>query len=186
LSLNDGCTATYTGGSGTDALKFSFTLVAGQNISSLTATAVNLNSATIADRAGNAANLSLSGLTAGPEADIAAPLINSIVESPSSAGQNTSGLIATGTNLNGPSVGVGTSNRAAVAFDAPTLGYSPNSYPQGTSVSLTDGKQSAVLALLGSYMSASFAMRSDYNGGTVVTAQADTGDPTLLAGSHHT
>ena len=62
LTLNDGGTATYTGGSGTDALTFSYTVAAGQNTSALTATAANLNGATITDSGGNAANLSLSGL----------------------------------------------------------------------------------------------------------------------------
>ena len=43
-------------------------------------TAVNLNSATITDGAGNAANLSISGLTqTGPQIDSATPVINSIV-----------------------------------------------------------------------------------------------------------
>ena len=74
LTLNDGGTATYSGGSGTKALTFSYTVGAGQNTSALTATAVNLNSATITDGAGNAANLSLSGLTqSGPQIDTAAP-----------------------------------------------------------------------------------------------------------------
>ena len=59
LTLNDGGTATYSGGSGTNALTFSYTVGAGQNTSDLTVTAVNLNAATITDGAGNAANLSL-------------------------------------------------------------------------------------------------------------------------------
>ena len=37
LTLNDGGMATYTGGSGTDALTFSYTVGAGQNTSSLSA-----------------------------------------------------------------------------------------------------------------------------------------------------
>ena len=70
LTLNDGGTATYGGGSGTNALTFSYTVAAGQNTSALAATAVNLNSATIEDGAGNAANLSLTGLTqSGPQID---------------------------------------------------------------------------------------------------------------------
>ena len=74
LTLNDGGTATYSGGSGTSALTFSYTVGAGQNTAALTATAVNLNSATITDGAGNAANLSLSGLTqSGPQIDTTAP-----------------------------------------------------------------------------------------------------------------
>ena len=83
LTLNDGGTATYTGGSGTNALTFSYTVAAGQNTPALTATAVNLNSATITDGAGNAANLSISGLTqTGPQIDTTTPTITSIVESP--------------------------------------------------------------------------------------------------------
>ena len=84
LTLNDGATATYTGGSGTSALTFSYTVAAGQNTSDLTATAVNLNSATITDGAGNAANLSLSGLTqTGPQIDTTTPTVSSLVESSS-------------------------------------------------------------------------------------------------------
>jgi len=55
-------------------LTFSYIIGAGQNASALTAAAVNLNSASITDGAGNAANLSLSGLTQnGPQIDTTAP-----------------------------------------------------------------------------------------------------------------
>ena len=85
LTLNDGGTATYSGGSGTSALTFSYTVGAGQNTSALAATAVNLNAATITDGAGNAASLSLSGLTqSGPQIDTTAPAVSSLVESPAS------------------------------------------------------------------------------------------------------
>ena len=57
LTLNDGGTATYTGGSGTNALTFSYTVGAGQNTADLAVTAVNLGTATVKDGAGNAANL---------------------------------------------------------------------------------------------------------------------------------
>ena len=86
LTLNDGGTATYTSGSGTNALTFSYTVGAGQNTAALAATAVNLNSATITDGAGNAANLSLSGLTqSGPQIDTITPTITSLAESPRAA-----------------------------------------------------------------------------------------------------
>ena len=89
LTLNDGGTATYTGGSGTSALTFSYTVAAGQSTSGLTATAVNLNSATIKDGAGNAANLSLTALTqTGPQIDTTTPTISSLTESPSSGDLN--------------------------------------------------------------------------------------------------
>ena len=60
LTLNDGGTATYTGGSDRhQSLTFSYTVAAGENTSDLAVSAVNLNGATIKDGAGNA--LSLSG-----------------------------------------------------------------------------------------------------------------------------
>ena len=73
LKLNDGGTATYIGGSGTNALTFSYTVAAGQNTAALAVTTVNLNGATITN-GGNAANLSLAGLTqTGPQIDTIAP-----------------------------------------------------------------------------------------------------------------
>ena len=74
LTLNDGGSATYSGGSGSNALRFSYTVAAAQNSAGLTATAVNLNAATISDGAGNAASLSLSRLTqTGPQIDTTMP-----------------------------------------------------------------------------------------------------------------
>src|SRR5262249_31910065 len=74
LALNDGGTATYVGGSGSSALTFSYAVAAGQNTAALAATAGNLDGATIKDGGGNAAHLSLSGLSqTGPEVDTSAP-----------------------------------------------------------------------------------------------------------------
>ena len=79
LSLNDGGTATYVSGSGTNALTFSYTVLAGQNVADLMLTAVNLNGATVQDGAGNAANLSLSGLSQGsPQIDTTTPTVSSV------------------------------------------------------------------------------------------------------------
>ncbi len=58
LALNDGGIATYTGGSGTTALTFSYTVAAGQNTSDLVVSSFNLNGATVKDGAGNVADLS--------------------------------------------------------------------------------------------------------------------------------
>ena len=70
LTLNDGGTATYTGGSGTKALTFSYTVGStNSSVSSLAITAVNLPSGvTIEDSSGNAADMngadtSFSGLS---------------------------------------------------------------------------------------------------------------------------
>ena len=69
LSLNDGGIATYTGGSGSDALTFSYTITASNtNVTSLVVTAINPNGATIEDAAGDSASLSLVGVTqTGPQ-----------------------------------------------------------------------------------------------------------------------
>jgi hypothetical protein len=67
LSLNDGGTASYTGGSGTNALTFSYTVASGQSTANLTVTRVNLpNGAAVQDAvSGNNANLSGADVTFG-------------------------------------------------------------------------------------------------------------------------
>ncbi len=113
LTLNDGGTATYTSGSGTNALTFSYTVAAGQNTAALAATAVNLNGATITDGAGNAANLSLTGLTqTGPQIDTTTPAITSLVESPASGDLNAGKTVTLTLNL---------SEAVTVAGGTPTL-----------------------------------------------------------------
>ena len=59
-------------------------MAAGQNAASLAATALNLpTGVTIADSAGNAASLSLSGLTqSGPQIDTTTPAVTAIADSP--------------------------------------------------------------------------------------------------------
>ena len=83
LTLNDGGTATYTGGSGTGALTFSYTVAAGQNTADLAVTAANLNGATVVDGAGNAANLA--GAVTSPsgtlQIDTTTPSVSSVVAS---------------------------------------------------------------------------------------------------------
>ncbi len=75
LTLNDGGVATFASGSGTNSLTFSYTVLAGQNTSALTITAINLPSgATIQTAGGLTANLSLTGLMqSGPQIDTLAP-----------------------------------------------------------------------------------------------------------------
>ena len=84
LALNDGGTATYTGGSGSTALTFSYTVGASDaTVSALAVTAVNLlNGAKITDAAGNPANLSaalvtFTGLQIDPPTVPVAPTISS-------------------------------------------------------------------------------------------------------------
>ena len=98
LTLNDGGTASYTGGSGSTALTFSYTVAAGQNTADLVVSALNLNGATIADGGGNAANLS--GATNSNPAgtlqiDTTAPTIASIVATGTGI-TNGTGTVSTG------------------------------------------------------------------------------------------
>ena len=58
LSLNNGSTASYDGGSGTAALTFSNIVGAGHDVSDLAVTSFHLNGATLLDAASNSANLS--------------------------------------------------------------------------------------------------------------------------------
>ena len=84
LTLNDGGTATYASGSGTNALTFNYTVAAGQNTASPRRDrAQPADRRTITDGAGNAANLSLSGLTqSGPQIDTTTPAVTAIADSP--------------------------------------------------------------------------------------------------------
>ena len=109
LTLNDGGTATYAGGSGGTSLTFTYTVLAGQNASSLAVTAINLpNGAAIKNSAGTAATLSLSGLTqAGPQIDTVAPL------APTISGDSVNGSVVT---LNGKAE----ANSTVTVFDGGT------------------------------------------------------------------
>jgi hypothetical protein len=64
LSLNDGGTATYLSGSGTNALVFGYSVLVGQYTPNLAVTAFNLpNGATVKDGAGNNANVNGAAVT---------------------------------------------------------------------------------------------------------------------------
>ena len=69
LTLNNDGVATFSGGSGSTSLTFSYTVAASNtDVAALTVTAVNLNGGSIEDGAGNNANLALSGLSqTGPQ-----------------------------------------------------------------------------------------------------------------------
>ncbi|WP_424594658.1 beta strand repeat-containing protein [Bradyrhizobium sp.] len=79
LSLSNGGTASYTGGTGT-ALTFSYTVGAGQDTGDLAVTSFNLNGATLQDAANN--NAVLSGAVSNPagalQIDTTAPTVTSI------------------------------------------------------------------------------------------------------------
>ena len=86
LSLNDGGTATYKSGSGTNVLNFSYTVGAlgsGQNAAALAINGVNLNGATVYDSNNPADTADLTGVTAftaGPQVDTTAPTVSSVAD----------------------------------------------------------------------------------------------------------
>ncbi len=83
LTLNDGGTATYTGGSGSSALTFSYTVGAGQNTADLAVTAYNANGGTISNGAGTAATMT--GAVTNPagtlQIDTTTPAVSSVTTS---------------------------------------------------------------------------------------------------------
>jgi len=101
LKLNDGGTATYTGGSGTNVLSFTYKTAAGQNTSDLTVTGVNLGTATVKGSAGGIANLTsaVSNPAGTLRIDTTRPMVTSVAASGSgiSAG---SGVVGVGKVVN--------------------------------------------------------------------------------------
>src|SRR5262249_23985758 len=119
LTLNDGGVATYTGGSGTNALIFSYTVAAGQNTSDLAVTAVNLNSATVHDGAGNAA--SLAGAVTNPSGTLQIDTTASTVSSVTTSGSGItsgSGTLGTGSVV---TLTLNLNEAVTVAGGTPTL-----------------------------------------------------------------
>ena len=101
LTLNDGGTANYTGGSGTNALTFTYTVANGQNTSALAVTALN---GTISDLDGHplsTTNLpaSVAGVTIGSN-PTSNPILDSIIESPSKGDLNAGKTVTLTLNLN--------------------------------------------------------------------------------------
>ncbi len=86
LLLNDGGTADYFGGTGTDTLTFRQTVAPGQNASNLALNNVDLNGGTIRDAAGNDVDLATTNglLSNGPQIDTIAPTVTGITTSPAS------------------------------------------------------------------------------------------------------
>ena len=103
LTLNDGGTASYVSGTGTSALVFSYTILAGQNTADLAITGSSLNGGTITDAAGNTADLAAAvtnpaGVlqidTAVPTIAIAGPIAG---DGTVNASEAATGFIITGT-----------------------------------------------------------------------------------------
>src|SRR5205807_1911501 len=106
LQLNVGGTlvqANYASGSGSNALVFTYTILAGQidaNGIGINANALSLNSGTITDAAGNPATLTAAAVTdnASFKVDTTAPTINSFTDNHNGANFN---ITVTATDLSG-------------------------------------------------------------------------------------
>ena len=171
LTLNDGGTATYTSGSGSNALTFSYTVAAGQNISSLAATAVNLNAGTIADAVGNTANLSLAGLgQTGPQIDTIAPSVSSLIESPSS------GELAAGQTV---TLTLNMSEAVTVAGGIPTLSLNNGGTATYTSGSGTSALTFTYMVGAGQNTSDLAVTGIDVNAATISDTAGNTADLSL-------
>ncbi len=119
MQLSDGGVATYTSGSGTSALTFSYLVTAGQNTADLAVDHVLLNAGTIHDLAGN--ELTLPGGTINPtgtlQIDTHAPDIAAVSASPAS------GAIGAGQSV---AITVAFGEAVAVSSGTPTLSLNDN------------------------------------------------------------
>ncbi len=138
LSLNNGGTASYSGGTGT-ALTFSYTVGAGQDIGDLAVTSFNPNGATLQDAAGN--NASLSGAVSNPagtlQIDTTAPAVTSVVTSGLGIDGGGNGDLNAGHVV---TLTVNMSEAVTVAGGTPTLSLNNGgtaSYSGGTGTALT-------------------------------------------------
>ena len=138
LSLNNGGTASYSGGTGT-ALTFSYTVGAGQDIGDLAVTSFNPNGATLQDAAGN--NASLSGAVSNPagtlQIDTTAPAVTSVVTSGLGIDGGGNGDLNAGHVV---TLTVNLSEAVTVAGGTPTLSLNNGgtaSYSGGTGTALT-------------------------------------------------
>ena len=170
LTLNNGDTATYTGGSGTDALTFSYKVPTGQSTSNLAMTAMHLNSSTIEDGAGNVANLAAvtdATVAAGAALELATAYSGTVVF----AGPTGTLKIDDSSTFNGKiggqlAIGDVIDLSDVTAGAKATLRYS--GHASAGTLTVSDGTHTDNIALLGHYSLGNFTASSDGHGGTLV------------------
>ena len=149
LALNDGGTATYVGGSGTNTLTFAYTVAAGQNTTDLTVT--GFSGATVLDAAGNPLALPIAAInpagvlaisTATPTITVTAVAANDIVN----LNKATAGFAIKGTTTsveNGQIVSLAISNAANQQIGTYSATVSGNAWsaavPASTLLLVADG-----------------------------------------------
>ena len=174
LTLNDGGTATYVSGSGTDTLVFAYTVAAGNsNVASLAATAANLNGATIANSANAQANLARAAMTqSGPQIDTTTPSITAIAESPAT------GDLGVGKTV---SFTVDLSDAVTVSGGAPTLTLNDGGTATYVSGSGTRALVFAYTVMAGNSNVASLAATAvNLNGATIANGASAKADLSLI------
>ena len=191
LLLNDGGIATYASGSGTQTLTFEYTVPSSQGTSDLRVIGDILPSPTaIQDLAGNAADLSAAGadlhsnggpttttptisttLTGTQQAELFGP---SSVNVTFASGATGSLISHASSQFTGTIAGLNSSDPfnkidlADIAFGSnTTVAYLASSADTGT-LTVSDGTNTANIALLGQYSPTSFNIASDGHGGTMV------------------
>ena len=191
LLLNDGGTATYASGSGTQALTFKYTVPSSQGTSDLRVIGDTLPSPTaIQDLAGNAADLSAAGadlhlkggsattatttsmtLTGTQQTELFGP---SSVNVTFASGATGTLILDASSQFTGTITGLSSVapfnsiDLADIAFGSnTTVVYLPSSSDTGT-LTVSDGTHTANIALLGQYLPTSFTIASDGRGGTAV------------------
>jgi large repetitive protein len=195
LLLNDGGTASYDSSRSTSTtLAFDYTVKSGEVTTDLKVSGMALPAtASIADFAGNPANLAGAGVDLGLRINTTArgssgPSGGSYSISGSDAlemvgASKASVTFASGgaetlklddaAAFTGQISGFGGNDRidlADIAFGAnTTLGYSANSQNTGGTLTASDGTHIASIALLGQYMPSQFVKSSDGYGGTLVS-----------------
>jgi hypothetical protein len=72
-----------------------------------------------------------------------------------------------------------------IAFGAQTtLAYSQNAAGTGGTLTVSDGRHAAAIALIGNYMAGSFVVAADGHGGTLVTEERLDQQPLLTRPPH--
>jgi hypothetical protein len=152
LRLNDGGRATYTGGSGSNILTFTYVVAAGQNTADLSITGLALNGGSIKDDAGN--NAVLAGAAGNPagilQIDTIAPRVTSIVANPASADLNAGRTVALTVNFS-ELVNVAGGTPLLNLSDGATASYVIGSGSKALTFNYTvaEGENSANLTVLG-------------------------------------
>ena len=171
LTLSDGGTATYAPAASTStALAFTYTVASGQNAADLSVTGAALNGATIADAAGNAADLS--GAVVNPpgilQIDTTAPTIAGVTTSPGSGdlgvGQSVAFTVATS-----KAVTVSGGTPTLTLSDGGTATYAPaasTSTALAFTYTVASGQNAADLSVTGSAL----------NGATIADAAGNAAD----------